>query len=106
MALKAWMWTLVLCLPYIMLNIQRNGLQESNFFIIPFAESKTGNSLLPGYSTNASIADTMPVDLAAYYKYTNLAARAIYDNQFEQASTLYDTAFMHKVVIKKSYNRK
>ncbi len=96
MALKARMWTLVLCLPYIMLNIQRNGLQESNFFITPFDESKTGNSLLPGYSTNASIADTMPLDLAAYYKYTNLAARAIYDNQFEQASTLYDTAFMHK----------
>ena len=39
---------------------------------------------------------TMPPELGQYYHYINLAARAIYRNDFAEASVLYDTAFLHK----------
>lgn len=38
----------------------------------------------------------LPAELATYYKYTNLAARAIFDNKFDRASAYYDSAFVYK----------
>lgn len=40
--------------------------------------------------------DPISGDLLNYYKFTNLASRAIYDNEFATASTLYDSAFVYK----------
>jgi len=40
--------------------------------------------------------DPINSNLSNYYKFTNLAARAIYDNDFVTASSLYDSAFLFK----------
>lgn len=50
-------------------------------------------SVCPG---DTSVFGTLPHELDQYYRYINKAARAIYVNQFDQASAYYDTAFMHK----------
>lgn len=48
------------------------------------------------FSRDTSVFGVLPHELYAYYHYINLATRAIYVNQFDQASAYYDTAFMHK----------
>lgn len=47
-------------------------------------------------SADTSVFGTLPSELDRYYHYINLAARAIYRNEFDQAAVYYDTAFMHK----------
>jgi hypothetical protein len=93
---KIWIWTFALFLPYILLNVHLNQIQELSASVIHPDISKSGNSHLLPCGNVIQMADSMPVDLAAYYKYTNLAARAIYNNHFEEGSAFYDTAFMHK----------
>ncbi len=96
MTLKAWMWSLVLFLPFIMLNVHRNHIQESSTFSIPLDKDKSGIRLLAANCNDATIVELMPVKLATYYKFTNLAARAIFDNNFSVASVYYDSAFSYK----------
>lgn len=46
---------------------------------------------------DTSVFGALPQELHQYYHYINLAARAIYRNDFAEASILYDTAFLHKM---------
>lgn len=89
-------WVQLIFLPFALLTIHLEGFQKSTGSTHSRDARKGNDVLLSTLVTEALMADTMPVDLATYYKYTNLAARAIYDNHFEQASACYDTAFMHK----------
>jgi|GEM_PF-1821102 len=98
MAPNSWISALVLFLPYVLLTVQWDDIQKSNTINTPHNHGKAVNTLLSARCGDTTTPDSMPVDLAAYYKYINLAARAIYDNHFEQASALYDTAFLHKSI--------
>lgn len=93
---KKWRWVWILPLFYLVGPFHLNGYQGSNSLcndFSPILGAGTFVSKLNSVDTNLV---PLSRELAAYYKFTNLAARAIYDNQFEKASVMYDTAFMHK----------
>lgn len=96
MTYKIWIRTIVLCLPYVFLSMPRDDIYKEHALNTRQPEEKSVSCPIPASYCNEITIDSMPVELAAYYKYINLAARAIYDNYFEQASAFYDTAFLHK----------
>ncbi len=76
----------------LMLNLDFGGIQ--GYQQVHAGVNQDRNlSMAPG---DTSVFGALPVELDRYYHYINLAARAIYQNEFDQAAACYDTAFMHK----------
>lgn len=89
-------WIRLIFLPFALLTIHLEGFQKSDVSASSLNGKKCINIFLPTLNAESLTADTMPFDLVTYYKYTNLAARAIYNNNFNTASVYYDSAFIYK----------
>ncbi len=93
---KKWRWAWILPLFYLVGPFHLNGYQGSNNLcndFSPILGAGTFVSKLNSVDTNLV---PLSRELAAYYKFTNLAARAIFDNNFSVASVFYDSAFIYK----------
>ncbi len=88
--------TLLLFLPLAMLTSRWEDVNKSNAPNDVQNQGKSSSIHLASNSADTPTLDSIPVGLATYYKYTNLAARAIYDNNFSTASVHYDSAFIYK----------
>ena len=77
---------------FVMVSLNFSEQKDPHPFTRP---PETGVQQVPAIS-DTSVFGRLPSELGKYYQYINLASRAIYRNDFELASALYDTAFMHK----------
>ncbi len=93
---KKWRWVWILPLFYLVGPFHLNGYQGSNNLCNDFSLIQGAGTFVSKLNSVDTNLVPLPRELAAYYKFTNLAARAIYDNNFSAASVHYDSAFIYK----------
>lgn len=96
MTYKSWIWTLLLFEPFLLMSVHWDDISTPHARNTSQPLRETGSNPLTAKGCDNTTADPIPVELAMYYKYTNLAARAIFDNNFGAASVHYDSAFIYK----------
>lgn len=93
---KTWRWAWRLPLFFLVGPFHLNGYQGSNNLCNDFSPIQGAGTCVSKLNSIDTTLVLLSGELAAYYKYTNLAARAIYDNNFNVASVYFDSAFIYK----------